>query len=300
MERSGRRLFQDAYVLSREPDKRAVAEAKMEASDDHRFCMSAGLGIRDDETELVRSLYLRLLKRCLTRDLFPDSRLAPDLQSIHDFDRSLRQVGRDWPTDAETMIGMARLDNVQACVEDVVLEGVPGDLVETGVWRGGCAIFMRAVLKAWNITDRSVWLADSFQGLPVPDEDSYVQDRGDRHSELKSYLGVPLDVVKQNFRRYELLDHQVRFIPGWFKDTLHLAPIGSIAVLRLDGDMYESTHVALSSLYPKLSAGGFVIIDDYGALPNCKAAVDDFRKAHYIDEIMHEIDWTGVYWRRYS
>jgi len=272
----------------------------MEASDHYRFHMSTGLGLRVDKVEPVRSLYLRLLKRCLTRDLFPDARLTSDLQSTHAFDPSLRQVGRDWPTEAETMIGMARLDNVQACIEDVVLEGVPGDLVETGVWRGGCAIFMRGVLKAWNITDRSVWLADSFQGLPVADEDLYIHDRGDRHSELKSYLGVSLEIVKENFRRYELLDHQVRFVPGWFRDTLPTAPIGSIAVLRLDGDMYESTHVALSSLYPKLSLGGFVIIDDYGALPNCKAAVDDFRKAHSIDETMQEIDWTGVYWRRYS
>jgi hypothetical protein len=235
----------------------------------------------------------------LTRDLFPDARLAPDLQNIQTFDPSLRKVGRDWPTEAETMIGMARLDNVQTCIEHVVLEGVPGDLVETGVWRGGCAIFMRAVLKAWNVTDRSVWLADSFQGLPAPD-DSYERDRGDRHSELKSYLGVPLDSVKENFRRYELLDHQVRFLPGWFRDTLPAAPIGTIAILRLDGDMYESTHVALSALYPKVALGGFVIIDDYGALPNCKAAVDDFRKAHSLNETMHEIDWTGVYWRRFS
>ena len=262
--------------------------------------MSPGLGLRIDHAETVRALYLRLMKRCLTRDLFPDARWSPDLQNIQPFDPSLRQVGRDWPTGAETMVGMARLDNVQACIEHAVLEDVPGDLVETGVWRGGCAIFMRAVLKAWNITDRSVWLADSFQGLPVADEASYAPDRGDRHSELTSYLGVPLDTVKENFRRYELLDHQVRFLPGWFRDTLPTAPIGTIAVLRLDGDMYESTYVALSSLYHRVAFGGFVIIDDYGALPNCKAAVDDFRKVNSLDETMHEIDWTGVYWRKFS
>ncbi len=262
--------------------------------------MSTILGYRIDQNEAVRSLYLRLLKRCLTRDLFPDARLAPDLRDIQPFDPILRQVGRDWPTEAETMVGIARLDNVQACIEHAVLDGVPGDLVETGVWRGGCAIFMRAVLKAWNITNRSLWLADSFEGLPVADEEMYARDRGDRHSELKSYLGVPLDTVKENFRRYELLDHQVHFLPGWFRDTLPTAPIGTIAVLRLDGDMYESTHVALSSLYPKVALGGFVIIDDYGALPNCKAAVDDFRNAHSLKETMHEIDWTGMYWRRFS
>jgi O-methyltransferase len=261
--------------------------------------MSPRLAASEQSAAAARALYLRLIKRCLTRDLFPDSRLDPNLELIHAFDAALRHVGRDWPTEAETMVGLARLDNVQNCIEGVITEGVPGDLVETGVWRGGCSILMRAVLRAYNITDRTVWLADSFQGLPIPDAEQYPQDRGDEHSNLTAYLGVSMDIVKENFRRYELFDCQVRFLPGWFRDTLPSAPIDRIAVLHLDGDMYESTYLALSSLYAKVSVGGFVIIDDYGALPNCRAAVDDFRDRHSIHEIIHEIDWTGVYWRRY-
>jgi len=90
----------------------------------------------------------------------------------------------------------------------------------------------------------------------------------------------------------------VKFLPGWFRDTLPAAPIERIAVLRLDGDMYESTMLALSTLYPKVSAGGFLIVDDYGALPNCRLAVEDFRTAQGITDPIVTVDWTGAYWRK--
>ncbi len=162
---------------------------------------------------------------------------------------------------------------------------MPGDFIETGVWRGGASIFMRAVLKAYRDTTRTVWVADSFQGLPKPDAKRYPADAGDRHWSY-SELAVPLEVVKANFARYGLLDDQVRFLVGWFRDTLPpgLARSGRFAVLRLDGDLYESTMDALTNLYPKLSVGGFAIIDDYGAVPACKAAVEDFRAQQGITE----------------
>jgi O-methyltransferase len=244
-------------------------------------------------------LFLDLLKRCLTRTLFPDSSLTPSFTPVPiAFDLAKRLDGRDWPAEAETMIGMLRLDNVQECAIDVLRRRIPGDFVEAGVWRGGAAILMRAVLAAYGDRTRLVWVADSFQGLPQPDPERYPADAGDRHWELASYLGVPLDVVQQNFRRYDLLDDQVRFLPGWFKDTLPTAPIETIALLRLDGDMYESTFEILTSLYSKVAPGGYVIVDDYGAIPSCKAAVHDFRGARDIEEEIRTIDWTGVYWQK--
>jgi O-methyltransferase len=243
----------------------------------------------------VVAAYLDLLKRSISRMAFPDGRWDSDLTRILPFDPALRADGKDWPTDAETMVGLKRLDNLQACIERALRDGVPGDLVETGVWRGGAAILMRGVLKAYGDTTRAVWLADSFAGLPRP---SAPEDAGDQLWMLAPYLAVSIDTVKQNFVRYGLLDDQVRFLPGWFSDTLPTAPISEIAVLRLDGDMYESTMVALTSLYAKVSPGGFVIIDDYGALPNCRRAVTDFRGALGIDAPITEIDWTGVYWRK--
>jgi O-methyltransferase len=270
----------------------------------------------------AQRLYLDLLKKCLTRtilgaedwQLFEPRRGTLEralwsplawllrrrglrLARPVPFDPALREVGRDWPAQAETMIGLRRLENLETLVADVVRRGVPGDLVETGVWRGGAAIFMRGVLKALEDTERKVWACDSFAGLPRSDPEKFQADAGDPHWSFAE-LAVPLDEVKANFARYGLLDEQVRFLPGWFRDTLPTAPVQHISLLRLDGDMYESTHVALEALYPKLSPGGYLVVDDYGAIPACRQAVADFRARHEIDEPMTEIDWTGVYWRR--
>lgn len=208
-----------------------------------------------------------------------------------------RMEGRDWPKLAHSMVGMKRLDNLQMCVESVLRDGVPGDLIETGVWRGGASILMRGILQAYGVRDRRVWVADSFEGLPPPDAAKYPADADDVHHENR-LLAVSLEEVQANFRKYGLLDDQVRFLEGWFKDTLPGAPIERLAVARLDGDMYESTIDALRSLYPKLSAGGYLIVDDYGAIPACRRAVTDFRGEHGIAEPVQTIDWTGVWWRR--
>lgn len=265
------------------------------------------------------ALYLDLLKLCLTNFIHGDAEERPvrsprrfkqrmvdafaarGIRMVRPapFDPSLRAEGRDWPPSADSMIGLRRLDNLQFCVEDVLAHKIPGDLIETGVWRGGATIFMRAVLKAHGVSDRLVWVADSFEGLPPPNERQYPQDTGDKHYAVKE-LAVSLEDVQSNFRRYGLLDDQVRFLKGWFRDTLPGAPIKELSVLRVDGDMYESTMDALVNLYPKLSVGGYVIVDDYGAIPACRQAVHDFRAAHAIREEVQEIDWTGVYWQRAS
>ena len=142
-----------------------------------------------------------------------------------------------------------------------------------------------------------MWVADSFEGLPEPDGLNYPKDRGDTHHTY-SELAVSLQTVQENFRKYALLDDQVRFLKGWFKDTLPTAPIEKLAILRLDGDMYESTMDGLKNLYAKLSRGGFLIVDDYGAVPACKDAVHDFRRDNKISEEIIEIDWGGVYWQK--
>ena len=240
-------------------------------------------------------LYLDLIKGVLTRFLFMNHSPGRDSgQLAHD--REVRRFGKDWPEDAETMIGMARLDNLQECAETVLRDGVPGDFLEAGVWRGGATIFMRAVLAAYDVGDRTVWAADSFQGLPAPNAAAFPIDLSADLSGF-DFLAVGLEQVKANFARYGLLDEQVRFLPGWFKHTLPDAPIEQLALLRLDGDYYESTIQILESLYDKVAPGGFVIVDDYGAMEQCRSAVEDFRTAHGVSEPMHKVDWTGVYWR---
>jgi O-methyltransferase len=212
------------------------------------------------------------------------------------FDPAARAEGRDWPPEAETMIGLRRLDNLQECITDVLRKGVSGDLLEAGVWRGGAAIFMRGVLAAYG-DERTVWAADSFHGLPEPDPERYPADLHDDHWSY-AQLAIPLEDVRSNFERYGLLDDKVRFLVGWFRETLPAAPIQAISVLRIDGDMYESTMDVLTNLYTKVSIGGYVIIDDYGTVEGCKAAVNDFRTEHGITERIERIDWAGVYWKR--
>ncbi len=266
----------------------------------------------------AKDLYLGLLKACLTNRIYGDVELRPveprsawKRRAIGALERRGLRVVRPEPVDwlerelghdplptAHTMIGMARLDNLQVCIEAVLADGTAGDLIETGVWRGGATIFMRGVLKAHGVTGRAVWVADSFQGLPPPDDEEFPQDAGDIHHTIEE-LAVSLKEVTSNFERYGLLDEQVRFLPGWFRDTLPDAPIEQLAVVRLDGDMYGSTMTALRCLYPKLSIGGFLIVDDYGIhSPGCRRAVNDFRAEHGIREELRWIDWSGVFWQR--
>jgi O-methyltransferase len=213
-------------------------------------------------------------------------------------DETAKAEGQIWPVLADTMVGLKRLDNLQFCVETALRENVPGDLIETGVWRGGATIFMRAILMAHGVFDRRVFVADSFEGLPKPDKRRYPQDRRDKLFRF-SILAVSQEEVANNFAKYGLLDDQVVFLKGWFKDTLPTAPIEKLAVLRLDGDMYQSTMEVLTTLYPKLSVGGFCIIDDY-ALQGCHRAVDDFRNENRIMTPLQKIDWSGVFWRKES
>ena len=271
-------------------------------------------------------LYLDLLKKCLTCYIYDEEALmrfkpirigsrAPlhkrirsrfvswllglkQLQLVQTvpYDPKNVQVGLGWPEVAHTMIGMKRLDNVQKCCEEVIKNNVPGDFIETGVWRGGATILMRAALKAYGVTDRTVWVADSFAGLPPPNAEKYPADKGDTHFTY-DFLQVPLEKVQANFQKYDLLDSQVKFLKGWFSETLPKAPIQKLAILRLDGDMYESTMDGLNNLYSKLSVGGFLIVDDYG-LEGCKRAIHDFRQTHNISDEIVDIDGQGVYWQR--
>jgi len=189
------------------------------------------------------------------------------------------------------------MDNIRYCVESVLKNNIPGDFIETGVWRGGAVIFMRALLYAYGDENRKVWVADSFQGLPKPDVDKYPDDEGDDLYTVEQ-LRISMEDVQANFKQFGLLDKQVEFLKGWFKDTLPTAPIEKLSVIRLDGDMYESTMDGLVSLYPKLSPGGYIIIDDFGAIPACAKAVHDYREKHGITEEIKEIDWSGRFWQK--
>jgi len=246
------------------------------------------------ETE-SRSLYLDLIQKCLTNTIYEDP--PQDKWSGGKYNSEIRDRGLDWPSKAHTMIGNHRMTNLRKLTEYIITHNIPGDLIETGIWRGGACIYMRAILKAYGVTDRVVWCADSFEGLPKPNSDLFPQDAGDIHHTYEP-LKVSLEEVKTNFARYDLLDGQVKFLKGWFKDTLPDAPIERLSILRLDADMYQSTIEGLIYLYDKVSPGGYVIVDDYGAVRGCRASSHDFRKQRDIKDPIQNIDGIGVYWQK--
>jgi O-methyltransferase len=249
--------------------------------------------------EALRRSYLDLLKLCLcdltgTRtssvSLMIDGVVAS--RELEGEERRFRAAGLDWPLHGLTMVGLNRLDDLQACVESVVRDDVPGDLIEAGAWRGGASMLMRATLDTLG-AGRTVVVADSFAGFPA--------DEARGHLGASDFLAVPLDEVRESFERLGL-DDGVRFLPGFFEDTLPGLAGGTWSVARLDGDTYEATRLALDVLYPGLSVGGYLIVDDYGAMgrEECKQAVDEFRARHGVSEPLETVDWTSVRWRRTS
>lgn len=259
----------------------------------------------DDDALLAenRSRYLELLKRALTNSLFSRE---PDLENASQAEFMLGFIDHYVKGPAVSMLPLARLDHLQRCIADVIARGVPGDVIETGVWRGGATIFMRGALRAYGAADRRVWVADSFEGLPEPDPERFPAEARAYHggvmSQVLNRLAVGYEEVRANFANFGLLDEQVKFLKGWFKDTLPSAPIERLAVMRLDGDYYESTMDALTALYDRLSVGGYVIIDDYGEdhWTYCRKAVDEFRQSRGIADPMVRVDPSCYCWQKTS
>lgn len=266
---------------------------------------------KDVKGKIPRKIYIDFFKRILTDTVYDDtirkaflknSNFVSKSQMISSLDKSVdeqNKVGKVSPPSkrAHTMIGLKRLDNIQFCLEDIIKNDIKGDVIETGVWRGGATIFMRMILKQYNIKDKIVYVADSFEGLPKPDPIKYPKDKNDIHHTF-DFLKVSSEDVQNNFKSYDLLDDQVRMLKGWFKDTTKKPPFEKLSLLRLDGDMYSSTWEVLENLYDKLSIGGYLIIDDYGAISNCREAVNDFRIQRKISEPIQKIDWTGIFWKK--
>jgi O-methyltransferase len=250
------------------------------------------------DAETLRRAYLGVLKLALcdlagTRTMSVSRLLdgAVASRELSGDERQLRSAGLDWPLHGLTMVGLNRLDDLQACVESVVRDGVGGDLIEAGAWRGGASILMRATLDSLGATDRTVHVADSFQGFPAADE---LDDLN-----AIDFLAVPEDEVRESFERFGL-GQGVRLVPGFFEQTLPALADARWALVRLDADTYDATRAALDALYPGLAVGGYVIVDDYGVMDRreCRRAVDEFRARHGIEDALEQVDWTCVRWRR--
>ncbi len=177
------------------------------------------------------------------------------------------------------------VDNIFELIEKS--KDIPGGFLETGIWRGGACIMARAALSP----DKTVYCADSFQGLPPM---THEKDIIDYTTPNWDYLKIPLEEVKNNFKKFDMTEG-VEFIEGWFKDSLK-GWDKPLSILRLDGDMYSSTMDALDNCYFSVSKGGYVIVDDY-FIPECAMAIKDFMEKHGIDKELIRINYYAVYWQ---
>lgn len=280
----------------------------------------------DGSVAALRRRYLTLLKRALVNLIYPEHDLRVDLLESEGkgpdrtaYQRRMRDIryteaetyarlvdyktqGLNWHGKvmrfSHTMIGLRRLDNLDYCAASVFANGVPGDFLEAGVCQGGAAIFLRALQVIHGQSQRRTWVADSFRGLPPPSIGIDVDLNMDFSESLQPWLAVSADAVRDNFRTYDLLSENVRFIEGWFSESLPAAPVEQLAILRVDADLYESTRDVLDALYDRVSPGGFVIVDDYHAFEPCRVAVDEFRARRAIAAPLRRVDWTAVYWQK--
>jgi len=275
-----------------------------------------------------RFRYLHLLKRSLVNLIYPEHELRirfleknqegmqrlelkrylrdiryrePQLYS--DLIDSKHAIGPSAQTPyrfSHTMISLPALENIERCSEIVFWENIPGDFMEAGVCQGGATIFMRALQVCYGQQNRKTWAADSFQGVPKPESQPDIESGIDWSEPSAPYFSCSLETVRDNFLRYDLLDDNVEFLPGWFSETLPESPVRKLAILRLDGDLYSSIMVALENLYPLLVQGGFLIVDDYGIFDFCRRAVDEYRAKQSIEEPIHFVNQSVICWRKRS
>jgi len=211
------------------------------------------------------------------------------------FDENNFNINHD---DKLTMVELENLDTVKICLEECIKDNIKGDFIETGVWRGGTSIWAHNILKELDNT-RKVYVYDSFEGCPIPNGALYPVDANDNHYQI-NHLAVSLERVQENFRLFGEINENTVFVKGWFKDTMPINKIDKLCIMRLDGDLYESTIQVLEALYSKLSSGGFCIIDDFGPHWGAYQATHDFREKYNITEpIINIPNTSSAYWKKF-
>ncbi len=247
-------------------------------------------------------------------------RREPDLLRLQDPVRSMRSEAEElarsrrvgtFEADGQqtvffpyTIMGRTRLDHLRRCLDVVRSASIAGDLVECETLRGGGAIMMRGYLEAFEMRNRTVWVADRFH-TTTPErlaEQGFPTEEAGTASEVGGSAGWPaeamgdLNVVRDGFARFNLLDERVRFLHGAYVETLPSAPIEKIALLRIASVTYADTREVLDHLYPKLADGAFVIVETYADL-ECRRAVDEFRATNGITSSLEQVDWAAAFWR---
>ncbi len=187
------------------------------------------------------------------------------------------EINQHTLTDRERIIGLTR------AVRYIEQAGIPGDIVECGVWKGGSMMAVARTLLNLGSTERQLYLFDTFEGMTAPTDLDTSQEYGNakeiwnrRKSEGTSWVRSPLDEVKRNMASVGYPEEHTVYIQGRVEDTLPAAAPESIAILRLDTDWYESTRHEMIHLFPRLQEGGVLILDDYFTWQGSRIAVDEY------------------------
>jgi O-methyltransferase len=237
-----------------------------------------------------RDAYIDLIKRTITNYTYLGGDYSLEsFRSVTHYDVPNAQWKIEPLARPTTLLTRNQLDLIERCVVSLQERGVPGDFIEAGVWRGGVIILLRALLNAYGIAGRKVFAADSFAGIP-----KNARAVGDPVDQWRDRWIASLEDVQQNIKRFGLLDDRIKFVPGFFADTLKGLANETFALMRLDSDSYDSVEESLVYLYPLLSSGGIVIIDDWH-LVGCKQAVLNYRDRHNISAELKTFD-GNAYW----
>jgi O-methyltransferase len=195
-----------------------------------------------------------------------------------------------------TMTSIERMFALYQAVSYVEAAGVPGAVVECGVWRGGSSMLAALTLQQAGSDDRELWLYDTFEGMSEPDERDVSfggEEARERYEAEDGWCASPIDEVEANMRSTGYPEHRIKLVKGKVEETIPADLPASIAILRLDTDWYESTYHELTHLYPLIADGGVIIVDDYGHWQGTKEAVDEYFAENDVHILLNRIDYTG-------
>jgi hypothetical protein len=196
-----------------------------------------------------------------------------------------------------TFASPERINNLYRLARRIEVERIPGDVIECGVCNGGTAAVL-ARFASRSRMGRTVWLFDSFQGMPnVTKKDGSSIDGETAESHMGKEVGDPAR-VNEVLRKVRANRKRVRIVPGWFQETLPTFNAKGIALLNIDADWYESVKLCLETFYDRVVTGGFVSFDDYGHWPGCRRAVDEFFRARRLPYKLEQVDYTARWFQK--
>jgi hypothetical protein len=204
-----------------------------------------------------------------------------------------------------TLTGPERIIGLRDAVRYVTQAGIPGAMVECGVWRGGSMQVVARTLAASGVSDRDLYLFDTFEYMPAPSErdvDAWghsaledwqkYQEVGEASTD-PAFLYKPFEEVKSRLYACGYPRDRFHFVKGLVEDTVPDQAPEDIALLRLDTDFYESTKHELMHLVPRIAPGGVLIIDDYGHFRGARDAVDEYLASTDLVVLLHRLDYSG-------